>query len=559
MLIPRAAPDRIDWLYATLARLRRSLDERRNKARAWRTWYLHGAPEWGARYNMIGPQVNTLSGYLYAPRSVRFSLNTGPVSDAARIATLETASDRLRALWNASGADECYSSQTLWGLVYGTSLAKFAWRKGVAACDPVTASDFGVWRDDLCGLDGQQALLHVYRLDVETIRGWLASSGMPTREVEAWMRRWGEGTNTEAPTHGSIAIGQMNPIGWNGQQQANGIAGAVNDWGSVSADYAHADAPTIEVEEVWAKDDATGDWRILQIVQGDLVLSDRRNDFLPGRHPFVQLTPDPIDDWFWGRSTVEQLIPLQSLREKRMNQLDRLAARQANPPMVLSGFSGVNDEKAAAVMRRGGLLAASQVPGAKVELLTPGANALGFEIINEIDGMFANTLGLTEMLQGQSTGKERGGAHARAMMEAGAGRLTRRMLNIERAVAEGAGLLMDLAKRNDDTVLVDDEGSKYVLAQIPADATVEVAAHSSSPLFASRAQQDAAQLLELGIIDKQDFLDLADPPMAQALKQKMKARDKKQQQLVQQAIKETPQNDRWQLFSSLLGRGKKRG
>ena len=34
-----------------------------------------------------------------------------------------------------------------------------------------------------------------------------------------------------------------------------------------------------------------------------------------------------------------------------MNQLDRLCARQANPPMVASGLSGVTDEKAAAVMR----------------------------------------------------------------------------------------------------------------------------------------------------------------------------------------------------------------
>lgn len=37
---------------------------------------------------------------------------------------------------------------------------------------------------------------------------------------------------------------------------------------------------------------------------------------------------------------------------------------------------------------------------------------------------------------------------------------------------------------------------------------MEVAAHSASPLFATRAQQDAAQLMELGIIDKTDFLDL---------------------------------------------------
>lgn len=555
MRIPKATLERVDWLYTTLARLRKSMDDRRAKANTWRSWYLHGAPEWGARYNMICPQVGTLAGYLYAPRSVRFSLTMGPVAQLGRIALLETAAVRLRGLWNESGADETYSNQTLWSLVYGSALAKFLWIDGHPTCVPVPAYDMGVWRDDLPGLEGQQAILHVYRLDAETLRGWLSKAGMANAEIDGWMRRLGEGNTASAPSKGAVAVGQMNPIGWAGGS-SQGIAGVVSDWGSTSADYGGADTPTLEVEEVWAKDDATGDWRIFQIIEKDLILSDRANDYLPGHHPFVKLTPDPIDAWFWGRSTVEQLIPLQALREKRMNQLDRLCARQANPPMVMSGFNGVNDEKAAAVMRRGGLLASSQVPGAKVDLLTPQVSEVSFALINDIDAMFQNTLGLTDMLQGNSGG-ERGGAHARALMQAGAGRLTRRMQHIERAVAEGAALLMALARRYDDTVLLNDDDDRYLIGQVPEDAMVEVAAHSASPLFASQATQEAVQLMELGVIDKEDFLDLSDPPMAEALKARMKDRDKKQQEMVQQAIQQTPQNDRWQLFASLIGRKKR--
>ena len=94
MRIPKATLERVDWLYATLARLRKSMDDRRAKANTWRSWYLHGAPEWGARYNMICPQVGTLAGYLYAPRSVRFSLTSGPVAQLGRIALFETAAVR---------------------------------------------------------------------------------------------------------------------------------------------------------------------------------------------------------------------------------------------------------------------------------------------------------------------------------------------------------------------------------------------------------------------------------------------------------------------------------
>ncbi len=46
--------------------------------------------------------------------------------------------------------------------------------------------------------------------------------------------------------------------------------------------------------------------------------------------------------------------------------------------------------------------------------------------------------------------------------------------------------------------------------------------------------------------------------MAASLKERLKARDKAHQKMVQDAIQQTPNNDRWQLFASLLGRGKKR-
>jgi hypothetical protein len=554
MRIPKASQERMDWLCTTLARLRASMDDRRCKARTWRSWYLHGAPEWGARYNMIGPQLNTLAGYMYAPRSVRFSLSSGPVNQKKRIALFETASSRLRTLWNESCADEIYSDQTLWSMVYGSALAKFLWLDNHPKCVSVPSYDIGVWRDDLPGFEGQQAILHVYRLDVDTTRDWLRAAGMGTAESDAWIKHFGEGTTADGPGRGAIAVGLMNPIGWAGGS-SQGSAGAVSDWGSTSADYGGANTPTLEVEELWAKDDATGDWRIFQIVEKDLILSDRANDYLAGHHPFVKITPDPIGDWFWGRSTVEQLIPLQALREKRMNQLDRLCTRQAYPPIVMSGFNGVSDEKAAAVMRRGGLLASSQASGGKVDLLTPNVSEVSFQIINDIDQMFQNTLGLTDVMQG-GQGGARSGAQAKSMTDAGTGRLTRRLQQVERAVAEGAALLMGLARRYDDTVLLDDDDQTYLLGQVPSDVMVEVVSHSSSPLFAGRATQEAVQLMEMGIIDKEDFLDLADPPMAEAIKIRLKARDKSQQDMVKQAIDQTPQNDRWRLFAGMLGKKK---
>jgi len=554
MRIPLAIDERSAWLDRTRQQLRRSLDQRRGHYGSWRTWYLHGGFEWGARYNKIGPQLNTLSSYLYSPRSVRFGLNAGPLADEGQLGMYEAVSDRLRSLWGESGADQHYAHGALWSLVYGCEVQKFGWGAKRPRCDAVGAGNFGVWRDDLPGLEGQQALLHTFRLDVDTVRGWLIGAGMPEMEAERWIRRWGEGKPAAHMAQGTLAIGAQNPIVWNGSAPGT-VAGGVADWGSTSAVYdAASDTPTLEIEEIWAMDDRTHDYRIFQTVEHDLILSDRKNDFLPHHHPFVQMTVDPIDDYFWGYSTVAQLIPLQAWREKRMNQLDRLFARQANPPMVFSGFmGGVSDEKAAAVMRRGGLLANSQTPSAKVDLLTPSINELSFTEIGEIDQMFNETLGLTAALQGASTGGERGGEHARAVMSAGAGRLTRRMMNVERAVAEGASLLLGLARRYDDTMLVTEDGMKFTLAMLPGDANVEVASHSASPLFAGQAQQQAEQLMELGVIDKEDFLDLADPPMAQALKQRLKKREAQQAQQMQQAIASVPEAERGSLLGKIFG------
>lgn len=559
MRIPLAIDERVSWLDRTREQLRRSLDQRRSRYASWRTWYLHGGFEWGARYNKIGPQLNTLASYLYAPRSVRFGLNAGPLADTAQLSLYETGADRLRALWNESGADHRYSQEALWSLVYGSGVLKFGWAEGEATSHGVGAGNFGVWRDDLPGLAGQQALLQVYRLDVDTVRAWMRGAGMPELEAERWIRRWGDGKPAGAPSQGTLAIGAQNPIVWNGSAPGT-IAGGVADWGSTAASYdAATDSPTIEVEEIWAMDDRTHDFRIFQIIERDLILSDRANDVLPGHHPFVQMVVDPIDDYFWGYSTVAQLIPLQAWREKRMNQLDRLFARQANPPMVFSGFmGGVSDEKAAAVMRRGGLLANSQTPSAKVDLLTPQINELSFNEINEIDQMFNETLGLTSALQGLSTGSERGGEHARAVMSAGAGRLTRRMMNVERSVAEGAALLLGLARRYDPTMLHTTDGTAYTMAMLPGDVHVEVAAHSASPLFAGQAEQLAVQLMELDIIDKEDFLDLADPPMAQSLKQRLKKREAAQKKQMDDELAQIPAADRGPLLARLFGGGKRR-
>ncbi len=557
MIIPADTADRVRWLAETRARLRRSIDERSMRYGAWRTWYLHGGMEWGARYNKIRPGISTLASYLFSPRSVRFGMDSGPVADSTSVGLYEAVSDRLRALWTQSGADGAYAHATLWSLVYGSEFLKFGWASGQPTCVPVSPANIGVWRDDLPGLAGQQALLHAFRLDADTVRAWMAHEAMPEGEIEMWMARFGDGSAEAPAAGGSLVIGSQSPILLTPPQSAQ-IAGGVADWGSTAPEYeSESDTPTLEVEEIWAWDDALRDWRVFQVIERVLILSSRANPFVKGRLPFTMVVPDPVDRYLWGVSTVASLIPLQAWREKRMNQLDRMFARQANPPMVFSGFmGGVSDEKAAAVMRRGGLLANSQTPSAKVDLLSPNPSALSFSEIGQIDEMFNETLGLNAALLGATSG-ERGGKHAEALMGAGAGRLTGRMMAVEACVAEGAALLLEAGKRFDPTVLADRDGTRFVLAQVGGEVNVEVAAHSASPLFAGQAQALATSMVEMGVADPQDWLDIADPPLAQTLKQRFRARQDAQKKEIAQAAAQIPVAERGSFFASIFGARKK--
>lgn len=262
--------------------------------------------------------------------------------------------------------------------------------------------------------------------------------------------------------------------------------------------------------------------------------------FLDGEMPFIQLCPNPQYDYFWGQSEVQRLVFLQSLRNKRMTEILDLLSKQVDPPTALMGFTGLLDEKNFALNRAGGLLS-SDIPNAKVERLAPNIPNDLFEVIREVDAMFAEASGITPVLAGRGESGVRSKSHAESLSRLGSSRAKKRALIIEDSLEKMATLFLKCIQKYQPIKLKDDDGAPFLPAQFTNDFIVKVDAHSNSPIFTEDQRNLAFSLFQAGAIDRESLIELVDPPSKQLLKERLKKMEEQQAQMAQlQMAQQTP-------------------
>lgn len=560
MYLPTEPNQRVNCIQDVLGKCSVSLSDRRSRYGDLRSWYLYGADYNRARFNKIYSNIGTLASFLYAQESTRFAVGLGPTAPIDSLGQADAVADRLREVWHDSGADVVAASAVRWSLVFGNYALKFLWQNGELHCFGLDPGSFGVYQEELASLERQEAFCHYYSLNKYAVVRHLVASGKTVKEAEDIVNSLGPSNqDSGVPQNyvGSVVVGQMNPILLSAPTTST-IAGGINSMGGTELDYnADSEAENLDMQELWIKDDDAEDYRVVTLIAKDYVLYDRANIFVPHENPFVPLIPDPLDDYFWGYSQVDAISALQAWREKRMTQLDSLWKRQLNPPMYSTGFmGGIQDEKLAAAMKRGGIIANSQQPGAKIEQFQPPMPEEPFGEIQAIDQMFNETIGLNEPLAGQGSSGVRGQGHAELLAQMGSGRLIRRALNIEAGLERAAYLILKVLKQEDKAVLRTEDGSIFALSQFTGDCSIKVASHTSSPLFANLIQSQAIQLLEAGIIDGDSYLEMTDPPMAQVLRQKLKDRQEQAQKKEAQIAASLPPQEQAGFWASIFG-GKK--
>ena len=496
-----------------------SKEERRGDYTTLRAYYLFGAgPESPPAYfNKIHPHLDQLTSFLYSAETTRFSIALGASVPSAEHKKTPSLTQALNDEWLNSNADQVFSTALTWALVYNTSFVKLVYKNGIHPY-MIEPSAIGVLREDTPYTDRQEAIVQTYYITKSELYARLYSH--PKRE--SIVSRLSTGTKvseSDIPEAvNRIVMSQTNPT----------IYGNVNmDLYGMNRYKARVAEDTVEMTELWVWNDDTEDYQVVTMAAPNVIIYDRPGAslFLKGECPFVQICPNPLYDYFWGASEVQQLLLLQELRNTRMTEILDLLSKQVNPPTALTGFTGILDEKNFALNRAGGLLS-SDMPNAKADRLAPTMPPDLFEVIHEIDAMFSEVSGISNVLSGRGESGVRSQGHASQLARLGSSRAKKRALIVEDSLEKVATLYLKLMQVYDNTHFRDTEDVPFIPEQFTKDFVVKVDAHSNSPIFTEDLKTLAFNLHKAGAIDKESLLDLLEPPMKQLLKDKLKRKEK---------------------------------
>jgi hypothetical protein len=491
-----------------------SVENRRTEYDSLRSYYLFGSgpEEAPALYNKIYPHIDQLSAFMYAADSTRFSINIGASQPAAFHKMVPSLTKGLYDYWLNSNADQVFGQALNWAFCYNSTFVKPIWRKGIHPY-MVEPSAIGVLREDTPYTDRQEALIQTYYMTKSELYSRLYSH--PRRDELIQRITFSEQeTRKEAQGIDRVITSATNPT----------IYGNINlNLTGMNRYVPMVAEETVKMTELWVYSDEDDDYMCVTIADPGVVIYDRasKSMFLQGEMPFVQVSPNPQYDYYWGQSEVQRLIFLQDMRNKRTNQILELLDKQVKPPTALMGFSGILDEKNFALQRAAGLLA-TDMPNAKVEQFMPDIPNDIFREIAEIDAMFAEASGIVSVLQGRGESGVRSAGHASQLARLGSSRAKKRALVIESALEKLATLYLKMMMVYDDTVYTDDDGNKFIASQFTEDFTVKVDAHSNSPIFMEDMRELAFSLYQAGTIGKERLIEMLDPPMKQLLLEDLK-------------------------------------
>ena len=515
MRIPSNPLHREDFYLDIMEKCMVSREERRGDYTNLRAYYLFGAnpEEPPAYFNKINPHIDQLTSFLYSSETTRFSIQLGASVHPSEHHKTPTLTQALNDEWLNSNADQVFSTALTWALVYNTTFVKLVYNKGIQPY-LIEPSSIGVLREDSPYADRQEAIVQTYHITKSELYARLYSH--PQRE--AIIKRVVGGIKVQESdipdAVNRIVMSQTNPT----------IYGNVNmELYGTNRYKARVAEDMIEMKECWLWNDDTQDYQVVTIANPDVVIYDRPGSsmFLKGECPFVQICPVPQYDYFWGVSEVSKLVNLQQLRNTRMTEILDLLSKQVAPPRVFSGIGGIMDEKFLALNRAGSHIA-SDMPGARVENLAPEMPPDLFEVIHEIDNMFSEVSGISNVLSGKGESGVRSQGHASQLARLGSSRAKKRALIVEDSLEKVATLYLKLMKNYDDTYFKDIDGKPFIAEQFTDDFVVKVDAHSNSPIFTEDLKQLAFNLYKAQAIGKESLLDLLEPPMKQLLKDRLK-------------------------------------
>lgn len=524
MLIPKSVLDR-DQLYSEVAQA--CLVSRYDRIAFYernRSYYYTGTDGSGdpATFNKVFPSVDQKASFIFSAETTRFGIEIGESANkAVEIGKVPALTRRINSRWSESNCDIQCGQAIRWSMVYGSMFIKLIPKKKRLIPYVVEPHSFGVYREDLTNLSDQEAFVHTYTISEKTLDRLLM--GHPRRDtilksVVASMK----------PTDHDLPSG-VQRIVMSSMAMTNGPSGPgqlQNPYALTTNYRAKTADERVEMRELYVWDDELNDYRIVTMASGSVYIYDRRNFFLPGDHGFTQICPNQAYDYFWGNSDVDRLAQLQDLRELRLAQIAELLSRQVKPPSFLKGnFQGVPDETNYA-MQVFGASVASPDPTADVKTFYPTVPQDTYAEIREIDNMFNEQLGLTNITQGKGEAGVRAKGHASELARLGSSRIRNSAFTVEDSLDRIGTHYLKAMQVYDNEPLRDDDDGPFIAKQFTNDAVVAVDAHSSSPIFVEEQKSVANELFEAKAINRARFIEMKDPPNKQIMLAELKGIEK---------------------------------
>jgi hypothetical protein len=491
-------------------------------------YYTYGcSPEEGeTAYNKIYPIIDTLTAFLYSADSTRFSAHLGPEVPEAEWDKVPAVSKAVNSEWLNTNADMIFGQSLVLAEVYNTAFVKTIVKDGHMVPHTVEPQCIGVYREDVNGLDRQEAIAHSYYITRSQLDSELENHPHRASIMEKLQARIVRDNDDEMP-EGLRRIIVTNAAGTAPLSPGNTVRGNGAIFMPERISYVPQIAvDLIEMVELWVWNDeannGAGDYQTVTMADGHVTIYDRPNIFVATEHPFTHICPNPKHGYFWGVSEVGRLLGLQAWRNLRIAEIKDLLAKQVDPPTSLEGWTGAIDEIDFALNKAGGVLTSSE-PMSKINRYKPDISADIWQDVREIDEMFSEAAALPPLLMGRGETGVRSGRQTSELSRLGSSRIKKRALAVEDSL-ESLATKYFKAMRRYDADKYQTEPTKpgvkampFILAQMTDDVVIKVDAHSNSPLFVEDQKALAGELLEAHSIDRESFIEMLNPPMKDVL------------------------------------------
>jgi hypothetical protein len=492
-----------------------------------------------ALVNMMNSHLERTASHLFSPVELKFAYDFDNDYDAKTIKRGQVAAKHLTRHWERNRLGHLFGQGTYEALKYGASIMK-QWPKSDGPLGKEKISyetklvrpwNFGVYRESESDIDKQEAFCETSYITGPEVwqRIWRLPNAKKLYDqimVHASMGQ-SAGSGPDSFFHQVLSTSQIS-TGVQGATRPlpGGIVQLGNDPNYPTITPTDG-APTVKFHELWVKGE--DDYKVIQIVEPDLLVTRFKLSNLLGieqTQPYRIIQPNPMVDWFWGRSELIDLIEPQGFLAMLCDDLKRLIGLQIDKILAFKGDNTISDE-AYAEFRLSGYLNMGQ--GGGVEDLTPKFPAELMPIIKYVQEQI-NTLGnFPEVMQGKGESGVRAGAHADTLLKTASSVHRDSALLLEHQCAACADLTMTMMEAKEDRKFwVDPEHMEdnFMLTDLPEDWRITVDSHSSSPIFADEATQLLFALRKAGDVDGEFLIDHTAVPDKESAKASLRQRKK---------------------------------